>query len=414
MLSRILAVIRADRRSTRCIRNEAWKGKVKEDVRALSALQFDSPGIRQGGEKRFEAAVETLADPATPLTLVDVLLDDSADAVAAAACAALARRPDGGVASDHLIRCLWRFGVGVHPYALAGLERAPKAVVGRVVTTVPDRWLEEPTLTMLRQFVRRRLEEGETISFDFPNGDRTSSAPRLVAALSADLGREACDDFQRWLRQDGSVESRPEVAVKLDAGAGGLLWPANDQAFSRFGLGLIDIDALPISSKLRAELEDLSARYDSSINWADPREPSPWTEQEWDGFDRQLTHTIAALASELEPEVVVTCDGRAVGPEPRRSKEDSVGALARIRPYVRLMEQAARGELDQSSFRTAAFRLFRESPATFGERSFEVLCGVLRNDEDRFLGQCSESVSDTETSFQARAASALEQLEFRG
>lgn len=55
----------------------------------------------------------------------------------------------------------------------------------------------------------------------------------------------------------------------LDAGAGVCLWAQDDAAKARFGYA-VDLGDLPLPQDLRADLIQLMADYDATIDWNDP------------------------------------------------------------------------------------------------------------------------------------------------
>ena len=67
-------------------------------------------------------------------------------------------------------------------------------------------------------------------------------------------------------------------------------------------LGPADRDELPISSSLRAELDDLVAQYDESMNWDYPPDPGPWREARCRRFNADVHAALARLRVELGPE----------------------------------------------------------------------------------------------------------------
>ncbi|WP_020640849.1 hypothetical protein [Amycolatopsis balhimycina] len=67
------------------------------------------------------------------------------------------------------------------------------------------------------------------------------------------------------------------------------------------GPGPADLDELPISPSLRAELDDLAAQYDESMNWDYPPDPGPWREARCERFNADVRAALARLRAELGP-----------------------------------------------------------------------------------------------------------------
>lgn len=60
-----------------------------------------------------------------------------------------------------------------------------------------------------------------------------------------------------------------------------------------------DLARLPISAETRAELARLSKRYQSSIDWDYPPNPSPWSDEELRLFKQQALAALEVLRREL-------------------------------------------------------------------------------------------------------------------
>jgi hypothetical protein len=91
----------------------------------------------------------------------------------------------------------------------------------------------------------------------------------------------------------------PTARFFFDAGSGTLLWAAPaDQA--EWGYP-IDLDRLPVGPALRAELAELVARYDTSLNWEYPPDPGPWTGEEDRRFNADVRRVLGRLRAELGP-----------------------------------------------------------------------------------------------------------------
>jgi hypothetical protein len=91
----------------------------------------------------------------------------------------------------------------------------------------------------------------------------------------------------------------PTARFFFDAGSGTLLWAAPaDWAEWDYP---VDLDRLPVSPELRAELVELVDRYDTSLNWDYPPDPGPWSDEENQRFNADVRRVLPRLSSELGP-----------------------------------------------------------------------------------------------------------------
>lgn len=70
----------------------------------------------------------------------------------------------------------------------------------------------------------------------------------------------------------------------FDAGSGTCFWTADQEAHSAFGDYAVATEALALPSALCAWGEALLARFDASIDWADPAAASPWSQADHERF----------------------------------------------------------------------------------------------------------------------------------
>jgi hypothetical protein len=82
----------------------------------------------------------------------------------------------------------------------------------------------------------------------------------------------------------------------FEAGVDTPLWP--DDMDSPYGYPC-EVERLPITPATRAELTRLSERYQSSIDWDCPPDPSPWSDDELQLFTQQARAALEALRREL-------------------------------------------------------------------------------------------------------------------
>lgn len=79
------------------------------------------------------------------------------------------------------------------------------------------------------------------------------------------------------------------------------LWPgppAAPDVDSPYG-SPCELERLPISPAIRAELERLCAWYQSSLDWDYPPDPSPWPAEQWELFGQQADAVLETLRHEL-------------------------------------------------------------------------------------------------------------------
>lgn len=84
------------------------------------------------------------------------------------------------------------------------------------------------------------------------------------------------------------------------------LWCQNDVAYQRFGCGPIDMDVLGLPKNLQEILCKLWDEYQTSLDWADPGAPSPWSSDETERFRQRAwaayQQVIAALGTQYSVE----------------------------------------------------------------------------------------------------------------
>ncbi len=85
---------------------------------------------------------------------------------------------------------------------------------------------------------------------------------------------------------------------------GGALWCGNDAALQRFDVGPIE-GRLGLPADLLARINTLSAHHDTALNWADPREPGPWSPGDFDKFCQDVEALRIEIAKALGPEFEV-------------------------------------------------------------------------------------------------------------
>ena len=111
-----------------------------------------------------------------------------------------------------------------------------------------------------------------------------------------------------WWEQPGIGQSEPTGAAKRPAVAlnfwfewsvGTPLWPQNDAAYTRFGVGPIALKRLPLSDATRQWAQTVCDWHDDALNWDDPGGPSLWRQSECDHFNGEAQRLYETIAWEL-------------------------------------------------------------------------------------------------------------------
>lgn len=93
-----------------------------------------------------------------------------------------------------------------------------------------------------------------------------------------------------------------QIRVFFDAGSGICLSAGNETARTKYRDYPIPPTKLPISVALQSQIESLIERYDTSIDWDYPPDPTPWTEEECREFNKAAHEMMTQLAAELAPD----------------------------------------------------------------------------------------------------------------
>lgn len=88
------------------------------------------------------------------------------------------------------------------------------------------------------------------------------------------------------------------------------LWAKNDAAEDRYGYA-IKSDTLPISNDLVNALDKLEDEYATCLNWAEPNNPSLWSNEQKIKFRNDANTLYKRLCDELgeEYEIINDIDG---------------------------------------------------------------------------------------------------------
>lgn len=80
----------------------------------------------------------------------------------------------------------------------------------------------------------------------------------------------------------------------FDPGSGTCLWSENELAIDKFGYA-VELASLELSSALKSQAEELIVRFDTSIDWNDPPNPSPWSDMERERFEFDSARLLQSL-----------------------------------------------------------------------------------------------------------------------
>lgn len=92
-----------------------------------------------------------------------------------------------------------------------------------------------------------------------------------------------------------------EMKYMFDFASGVCVWSVNATAREKYGYP-VKAEALPISNELVHILQDLIARYDNALNWADPASELLWSDEEKELWYDEVKAAYKTLCSELSPD----------------------------------------------------------------------------------------------------------------
>lgn len=96
-----------------------------------------------------------------------------------------------------------------------------------------------------------------------------------------------------------------EMKYMFDFASGVCVWSVNMAARERYGYP-VKAEALPISNELVYTLQDLIARYDNALNWADPASGFLWSDGEKRLWHDEARAAYKKLCSELGPDYSIS------------------------------------------------------------------------------------------------------------
>lgn len=86
------------------------------------------------------------------------------------------------------------------------------------------------------------------------------------------------------------------------------LWSENDEAINCFGGYIIEHKWLGITDALDQELKLLCEEYQTSLNWDYPPDPSPWTDEHKNNFDKKAYNLYNALLNQIDCKIEIKYD----------------------------------------------------------------------------------------------------------
>ncbi|MBQ8068739.1 MAG: hypothetical protein IJ201_10425 [Solobacterium sp.] len=90
-----------------------------------------------------------------------------------------------------------------------------------------------------------------------------------------------------------------KLKYMFDWGSGVCLWSMNKAAEEKFGDYPVSTDTLPVSQKLKDELEYLIKKHDEALNWNDPAADLLWDNTQIQAFENAAKRTYKMLCDEL-------------------------------------------------------------------------------------------------------------------
>ncbi|MCM1329775.1 MAG: hypothetical protein NC253_10090 [Ruminococcus sp.] len=94
----------------------------------------------------------------------------------------------------------------------------------------------------------------------------------------------------------------------FDWASGTCLWADNAAAQEKFGDYFVDLSRLPVSAELKKQLEEISLRFDTALNWDEPNGDNPilWTDEQTDDFCLLAEELYKKVCAELGEDYVIT------------------------------------------------------------------------------------------------------------
>ena len=88
----------------------------------------------------------------------------------------------------------------------------------------------------------------------------------------------------------------------FDWGSGVCLWSTNQAARTKFNGYSIRTSDLPISDKLKKELEHLIELHDEALDWNEPNSDLLWNDNQLAEFLKSVQRAYTSLCDELGPD----------------------------------------------------------------------------------------------------------------
>ena len=94
-------------------------------------------------------------------------------------------------------------------------------------------------------------------------------------------------------------EDKYVVRFFFEWGTTACIWCANERSFERYGGGAMDLDCFALSDGLKQTLSDMAQEFQSSIDWSEPQNPSPWSKEQQDVFMSRARAVHELICAEL-------------------------------------------------------------------------------------------------------------------
>ena len=90
-----------------------------------------------------------------------------------------------------------------------------------------------------------------------------------------------------------------KLKFMFDWGSGVCLWSVNRAAEEKFGDYPVSTDILPVSEKLKNQMEYLIEKHDEALNWNDPAGDLLWDDTQMQEFRNAAEKVYLTLCAEL-------------------------------------------------------------------------------------------------------------------
>ena len=95
----------------------------------------------------------------------------------------------------------------------------------------------------------------------------------------------------------------------------GCLWTVGEESWNTFG-NPANLEKLHLSESLRNKLQQLEEKFQTSLNWDYPPDPSPWRQDVCDAFNAEVVETFDEIVKELGAEFEVVNEQESLNEDP--------------------------------------------------------------------------------------------------